>query len=333
MLAKLPAPPACDILGGFWGAPERTNPEDEAFDDITDLVELWKVAAGNGDLAECAMLAAASAQRCSQRRSDARDPTSELARALGALGHVRAHTGSARGLIFPRGAMPAKAPDLMSAAGLHLCFTRGRRAMSGFAAAMLVGLILDALLGWPTRLYARIGHPVTWLGRLITGLEQALNRGSHAQRLFGGAVCVIAALAATVGPAIWLQAVLPSGWAGLLLTGALAWPLIAARSMHDHVAAVAAWPQTHCRGTTGGGNDRRARDEALSSAGVARRAGKPRRNTSDGIVAPIFWGVVAGLPGIVAYKTINTLDSMIGYRTERYDAFGKVAARPTIWST
>ena len=122
VLAELPAPPACDILGGFWGAPERTNPEDEAFDDITDLVELWKVAAGNGDLAECAMLAAASAQRCSQRRSDARDPTSELARALGALGHVRAHTGSARGLIFPRGAMPAKAPDLMSAAGLHSVF-------------------------------------------------------------------------------------------------------------------------------------------------------------------------------------------------------------------
>ena len=202
--------------------------------------------------------------------------------------------------------------------------------MSGFAAAMLVGLILDALLGWPTRLYARIGHPVTWLGRLITGLEQALNRGSHAQRFFGGAICVIAALAATVGPAIWLQALLPSGWAGLLLTGALAWPLIAARSMHDHVAAVArplaagALPEARQAVAMIVGRE----TEALSSAGVARAGLESlAENTSDGIVAPIFWGVVAGLPGIVAYKTINTLDSMIGYRTERYDAFGKVAAR------
>lgn len=202
--------------------------------------------------------------------------------------------------------------------------------MSGFAAAMLVGLILDALLGWPTRLYTRIGHPVTWLGRLITGLEQALNSGSHAQRFFGGAVCVIAALAATVGPVIWLQAVLPSGWAGLLLTGALAWPLIAARSMHDHVAAVArplaadALPEARQAVAMIVGRE----TETLSSAGVARAGLESlAENTSDGIVAPIFWGVVAGLPGIVAYKTINTLDSMIGYRTERYDAFGKVAAR------
>jgi len=195
---------------------------------------------------------------------------------------------------------------------------------------MLAGLALDLMLGWPDRLYARIGHPVTWLGRLITALEARLNTGTHLIRLRMGALTTLITIAAAMLPALALQAMLPDGPLGWLIGGVLAWPLIALRSMHDHVATVAA---PLAKGDLEAA--RRAvamivgRDPAmLDTAGVARAGIESlAENTGDGIVAPVFWGVVAGLPGIAAYKAINTLDSMIGHRNDRYEAFGKVAAR------
>ncbi|WP_245317391.1 cobalamin biosynthesis protein, partial [Bradyrhizobium manausense] len=111
----------------------------------------------------------------------------------------------------------------------------------GFAGAMVVAMAMDALLGWPSWLFARIGHPVTWLGRLIAAIDAGLNRESDPPALrraagVGGALSVIV-LAVALG---WLiQSVLPSGWIQILLVGVLAWPLVALRSLHDHVAAVA----------------------------------------------------------------------------------------------
>lgn len=195
---------------------------------------------------------------------------------------------------------------------------------------MALGLVIDAALGWPDGLYRRIGHPVTWIGRAIVALESRWNRGSDHARLLGGALCTLVVVVGAAGPAVLLQAYLPDGAAGIVLGAVLAWPLIAARSLHDHVAAVA---RPLSAGDLAGARHAVSmivgRDPArLDAAGVARAAIESlAENTSDGIVAPLFWGALLGLPGIAAYKAINTLDSMIGHRDVRYEHFGKAAAR------
>ncbi|MCA1424448.1 cobalamin biosynthesis protein CobD [Bradyrhizobium sp. NBAIM16] len=197
---------------------------------------------------------------------------------------------------------------------------------------MVVAMAVDALLGWPAWLFARIGHPVTWLGGLIAGIDTALNRASDPPALrraagVAGALAVIA-LSAALGWA--LQSLLPSGWIQIVLIGILAWPLVALRSLHDHVAAVAT---PLLAGDVAAARDAVSRivgrdPASLDEAGIARAAIESlAENTSDGIVAPVFWGALLGLPGILAYKAINTLDSMIGHRSERHEAFGWAAAR------
>ncbi|SNS95215.1 propanediol utilization protein [Antarctobacter heliothermus] len=106
--------PACEILGGFWGPPQRTDPKDADFPDIADLIEAWPQA----DLAAKAALAAESARRCSALRGPVDDPMPALATRLGALGHARAHTGPARALIFAPGTVPDGAARVLTAAGL-----------------------------------------------------------------------------------------------------------------------------------------------------------------------------------------------------------------------
>ena len=201
-----------------------------------------------------------------------------------------------------------------------------------FAATMLVALAVDAATGWPDALFRRIGHPVTWAGRLIDALDARLNRPerSDAARGLAGAVTVALVVAAAALPALAAQAALPDGWAGVALGGLLAWPLVAARSLHAHVAAVAS---PLVQGDIDGARQAVAmivgRDPSrLDDAGIARAALESlAENASDGVVAPLFWGALLGLPGIAAYKAVNTLDSMIGHRTERHAAFGRVAAR------
>ncbi|WP_349628400.1 adenosylcobinamide-phosphate synthase CbiB [Bradyrhizobium sp. DASA03005] len=200
-----------------------------------------------------------------------------------------------------------------------------------FAGAMVVAMAVDALLGWPAWLFARIGHPVTWLGRLIAAIDTAWNRASDPPALrraagVAGALAVIA-LSAALGWA--LQSLLPSGWIQIVLIGILAWPLVALRSLHDHVAAVAT---PLLAGDVAAARDAVSRivgrdPAALDEAGIARAAIESlAENASDGIVAPVFWGALFGLPGILGYKAINTLDSMIGHRSERHEAFGWAAA-------
>ncbi len=199
-----------------------------------------------------------------------------------------------------------------------------------FAAAMALALAIDTCLGWPERLHARIGHPVTWIGALIATLEARFNRGGVRQRRAMGAACIGIVLTATVLPAALVQLVLPSGAVGLVLVAILAWPWIAARSLHDHVAAVA---RPLAAGDLSAARAAVAkivgRDPArLDAAEVARAAIESlAENASDAVVAPLFWGALLGLPGLVAYKAVNTLDSMIGHRNERYEDFGKAAAR------
>ncbi|WP_456617777.1 MULTISPECIES: adenosylcobinamide-phosphate synthase CbiB [unclassified Bradyrhizobium] len=202
----------------------------------------------------------------------------------------------------------------------------------GFAGAMAVAMAVDALAGWPSWLFARIGHPVTWLGRLIAGIDAAWNRPSDppALRRAAGIAGALAVIALSVALGWTVQALLPSGWIQIVLVGVLAWPLVALRSLHDHVAAVAKPLQT---GDIAGAREAVSRivgrdPAALDEAGIARATIESlAENASDGIVAPVFWGALFGLPGIVGYKAINTLDSMIGHRTERHEAFGWAAAR------
>lgn len=201
-----------------------------------------------------------------------------------------------------------------------------------FAGAMAVAMTIETMVGWPKPLYERIGHPVTWLGRLIAAIEAKWNLSADSaarRRAWGaGASVLVIILAVAVGAAV--QALLPSGWASVLMLGFLAWPLVALRSMYDHVVAVA---EPLAAGDLISAREAVSmivgRDPSqLDTSGVARAAIESlAENTSDGVVAPIFWGALFGLPGIVGYKAINTLDSMIGHRTERHEAFGWAAAR------
>src|SRR5579871_5013003 len=202
----------------------------------------------------------------------------------------------------------------------------------GFAGAMVVAMAMDALVGWPDRLFARIGHPVTWLGKAIAALDARWNRDADpasTRRAAGVAAALLVIIAAAaIG---WIvQRLVPFGLIGGTLLGLLAWPFVAFRSLYDHVAAV--------RDPLRSGNVEGARKavamivgrdpQALDEAGIARAAIESlAENASDGVVAPLFWGVLFGLPGIVAYKAVNTLDSMIGHRSPRHEAFGWAAAR------
>jgi adenosylcobinamide-phosphate synthase len=202
----------------------------------------------------------------------------------------------------------------------------------GFAGALVVAMAVDAVLGWPDVLFARLGHPVSWLGRLIAALDECCNRegDSTLKRRAAGvaAAAVVIALAAGVGWAV--QSALGIGWGRVVLVGIVAWPFVALRSLYDHVSAVA---QPLKAGDIGAARAAVAkivgRDPALlDEAGIARAAIESlAENASDGIVAPVFWGVLLGLPGIVGYKAVNTLDSMIGHRSARHRSFGWAAAR------
>jgi adenosylcobinamide-phosphate synthase len=202
----------------------------------------------------------------------------------------------------------------------------------GFAGAIAVALAVDAVLGWPERLFRSIGHPVTWLGGLIDRVDEACNRSSHppALRRAAGVIATLVVIALPTILASVVQAQLTTGWSRLVVAGILAWPLVALRSLHDHLTAVVRPLQSGDIEAARSAVSRIVgRDPAtLDEAGIARASIESlAENTSDGVIAPVFWGAIFGLPGIVGYKTINTLDSMIGHRTPRHEAFGWAAAR------
>ncbi len=203
--------------------------------------------------------------------------------------------------------------------------------MTGTALAMALALALDRRFGWPDRAFQAIGHPVTWIGWLITRLDTFLNHQSwpRSLRILTGALTAALVIWLTWTVASLIAALLPSNLIGVILTGFLAAPLLASKSMIDHVRAVAvplAADDTNSARSAVAMIVGRNPDK-LDAPGISRAALESLgENTSDGIIAPLFWGLVAGLPGIATYKAINTLDSMIGYRTDRHEAFGKTAA-------
>lgn len=195
----------------------------------------------------------------------------------------------------------------------------------------LIAALIEIAAGYPDRLYRLIGHPVGAIAGVISLLEAQLNRPIYgfARRRAGGIITVIVLLVLAIATGVIITVTLANVVGGILLTAILASSLLAHRSLDEHVRAVAdALP----KGLTEGrqmvsrivGRD----PETLDEAGVARAAIESlAENFSDGVVAPLFWMAVAGLPGALAYKAINTADSMIGHMSERYRAFGWAAAR------
>lgn len=198
---------------------------------------------------------------------------------------------------------------------------------------LVLALAAEARFGYPKGLYARIGHPVTWIGRLITILEHALNAPSvtYARRRAGGVLGLALLLLATGLPALALEQVLLAADAlGIVALALVASSALAQRSLHQHVAAV---PDRLRRGGLDGGRAAVSmivgRNPAtLDEAGVCRAAIESlAENFSDGVVAPALWLGAGGLVGAALYKATNTADSMVGHRTAQYEAFGWAAAR------
>ncbi len=195
---------------------------------------------------------------------------------------------------------------------------------------LCLAVALEAATGWPDWLLRRIGHPVTWIGGMISALERRLNTGSRRRRLAGGAATVLLVIAATGLAVGVLDHLLPRSLAGDAVRVVIAASLLSTRSLYDHVRAVAV---PLGEGDVAAGREAVSRivgrnTETLEAPGIARAAIETlAENTSDGVVAPVLWGLVLGVPGVAVYKAINTLDSMIGYRTQRFEAFGKFAAR------
>ncbi|MCJ9754793.1 adenosylcobinamide-phosphate synthase CbiB, partial [Neorhizobium sp. BETTINA12A] len=193
-------------------------------------------------------------------------------------------------------------------------------------------LITERIVGYPDWLFRRIGHPVTWIGALISRLDRDLNRESDdfSTRQRKGVFALLALLGITILLGLVIEYDLRMIPLGPILLVLIAASLPAQKSLETHVEAVA----TALRY---GGLDagRKAvskivgRDpEKLDEAGVCRAAIESlAENFSDGVVAPAFWMGIGGLAGGVGYKAANTADSMIGHKLPRYEAFGWAAAR------
>ncbi len=197
---------------------------------------------------------------------------------------------------------------------------------------ILFALLIDVYVGEARFVFRHIPHPVVAIGGLIDWLDRKLNREERSQRdrLVRGflAALFVTALCAGIGlGASWLTLHHAFGW---MVELPLAVTLVAQRSLYDHVHAVG-WA-LQFEGLEGGRREVSmivGRDVSLlDEHGVARAAIEScAENFGDGVVAPVFWYLVFGMPGLLAYKAVNTMDSMIGHKTPRHVAFGKTAAR------
>lgn len=197
---------------------------------------------------------------------------------------------------------------------------------------LVAGLVIDALFGDMPAIFRYVPHPIVLAGRAIAFFDRKFNREirSEASRRERGIVTVLVLVGGAALIGLIVERACRGSLIGAALQAVIIAVLIAQRSLYEHVAAVAA-------GLANGGLDggREAvrhivgRDPmSLDAHGVARAAIESlAENFSDGVVAPVFWYLLLGLPGLFAYKMANTLDSMIGHRTPRYRSFGWAAAR------
>lgn len=197
---------------------------------------------------------------------------------------------------------------------------------------VVAALAFDALIGDPDWLWRRLPHPVVLIGSLIGFLDRTLNRENWSppkrKSAGGGGVVLLVAISGLIG--LCIEAALPQTLIGNLALGLIASVLIAQRSLYQHVARVrAAFDEGGIAAARGAVSMIVGRDpDPLDEAGVSRAAIEScAENFCDGVVAPVFWLALLGLPGLIAYKAINTADSMIGHRTARHESFGWAAAK------
>lgn len=184
---------------------------------------------------------------------------------------------------------------------------------------LTAALLLDALVGEPAWLWSRIPHPAVVMGQMVAALERRLN--DRSRRAGVVALCLLLLASGGLG---WMLSFLPGPLHVVIVA-----ILLAQRSLTTHVRAVAEGLDAgldqgrHAVSMIVGRNT-----ETLDEAAIARAAIESgAENLSDGVVAPAFWFLLAGLPGLLIYKAVNTADSMIGHRSARYEAFGWAAAR------
>ncbi len=205
-------------------------------------------------------------------------------------------------------------------------------ALQSTAGILCLALVFDAMIGDPPALWNRLPHPVVLFGKLIDWGEALWNRAEtgDAARRRGGVLLVTVLLIAAALTGWLLHRILSLVSYGWLLEAAVASIFLAQRSLHDHVAAVArAFEADGLPGARRAVSMIVGRDpEQLDEGGVSRAAIETAaENFSDGVVAPAFWYLIGGLPGLLAYKALNTADSMIGHKNERYLMVGWASAR------
>jgi adenosylcobinamide-phosphate synthase len=194
-----------------------------------------------------------------------------------------------------------------------------------------LALIFERLVGYPQALVKIIGHPVIWMGALISLLERRLNQPGDIgnERRRAGIVMLTILLAVTLAITIairWALWLIPFGW---VIEAILASTLLAQKELGRSVRAVADGLDRSLEEGRRAVSHIVGRDpQTLDAPGVSRAAIESlAESSSDGVVAPAFWLMIFGLPGIAAYKAINTADSMVGHRTDRYFDFGWASAK------
>jgi adenosylcobinamide-phosphate synthase len=195
-------------------------------------------------------------------------------------------------------------------------------------ALALFAMLVELCFGYPQALLRAIGHPVTWIGALIALLDRRLNSTKSGRA--AGIIALLVLLVIVGSIAAIVQHALLKLPFGLLITALIGSSLVAQRSLYRHVNNVATALERDgiAAGRTAVAHIVGRDTELLDEAGIARAAIESLAESfSDGVVAPVFWMAIAGLPGAALYKAINTADSMIGHHTERYEHFGWAAAR------
>jgi len=190
-----------------------------------------------------------------------------------------------------------------------------------------VALLIDRLFGYPDILQQKIAHPVQWIGAAIGWLDRNLNSGTA--RKLRGILALVIISGVTLALTLPLTLILRGHESGWLAEALLASALLSQKSLEDHVRAVADALDNGIKAGREAVRHIAGRDpEALDESGVTKAALESlAENMSDGVVAPLFWLLAAGLPGAALYKAINTADSMIGHKSERYREFGWASAR------
>jgi adenosylcobinamide-phosphate synthase len=186
--------------------------------------------------------------------------------------------------------------------------------------ALVLAMVLDALLGEPKWLWSRLPHPAVVIGRAVGVLDARMNDDTRGAGAFAVSIMLVGAIALGL-----MLMVLPGIWAEVIV-GAV---LLAQKSLVEHVQCVGdalrlSLGEARRAVAMIVGRDVRDMDAPAVARGAIESAAE---NLSDGVIAPAFWFAIGGLPGLLAYKIVNTADSMIGYRTPKYENFGWAAAK------